>query len=108
MSILRFNITMSADGYIAGPNQSLENPLGEGGMQLHQWAIATRAFNEMHGTDGGGETGPDDDIIRETFDNLGATIMGRHMFGGGDGAWDLSWRGWWGENPPYHTPVFVV
>src|SRR5206468_2364668 len=108
MTRLRFNITMSLDGYVAGPNQSITNPLGEGGEKLHEWAFITRAFRAMHGMDGG-ETGPDDSVIAETFQNLGATIMGRHMFGGGDGPWgDNPWRGWWGENPPYHTPVFVL
>lgn len=99
---------MSADGFVAGPNQSLENPIGEGGMELHNWVFPTRAFRTMHGMGDDGETGPDDAIITETFENLGATIMGRHMFGGGSGPWDESWRGWWGENPPYHHPVFVL
>ena len=108
MSKLRFNITMSVDGYAAGPRQSLQNPLGEGGEELHGWAVGTRAFRALHGDNNGGTTGPDSDIIAETFHNIGATIMGRHMFGGGEGAWDRSWRGWWGENPPYHTPVFVL
>ncbi|HEY8180881.1 MAG TPA: dihydrofolate reductase family protein [Thermoanaerobaculia bacterium] len=108
MPILRFNITMSLDGYVAGPNQSVKDPLGEGGEKLHEWAVASRAFHKMHGTDGG-EVGPDDAIIEETFRNLGATIMGRNMFGGGHGPWGKDpWRGWWGENPPYHTPVFVL
>src|SRR5205814_8218630 len=107
MTQLRFNITMSLDGYVAGPNQSLENPLGEGGEELHNWAFPTRYFHEMQGQEGG-ETGADQDILVETFNNLGATIMGRNMFGGGTGAWDESWRGWWGENPPYHTDVFVL
>src|SRR5206468_11911318 len=93
MTRLRFNITMSLDGYVAGPNQSVTNPLGEGGEKLHQWAFVTRAFRAMHGMDGG-ETGPDDAVIAETFQDLGATIMGRHMFGGGDGPWDANpWRG---------------
>ncbi|HEY8132260.1 MAG TPA: dihydrofolate reductase family protein, partial [Thermoanaerobaculia bacterium] len=108
MTKLRFNITMSLDGYVAGPNQSVTNPLGEGGEKLHEWAFVTRAFRAMHDMDGG-ETGPDDAVIAETFQNLGATIMGRHMFGGGDAPWGKDpWRGWWGENPPYHTPVFVL
>jgi dihydrofolate reductase len=106
--MLRFNITMSLDGYVAGPNQSVTNPLGEGGERLHEWALATRSARAMHGMDGG-EGGPDDAIFRETFENLGATIMGRHMFGGSAGPWGADpWRGWWGENPPYHTPVFVL
>ena len=108
MPILRFNITMSLDGYVAGPNQSVKHPLGEGGEKLHEWAFASRAFHKMHGTDGG-EVGPDDAIITETFRNIGASIMGRNMFGGGHGPWGKDpWRGWWGENPPYHTPVFVL
>jgi dihydrofolate reductase len=107
MSKLRFQITMSLDGYVAGPNQSLENPLGEGGEQLHEWVFGLRFFREMHG-DSGGETGPDDDILRESFANIGATIMGRNMFGGGPGPWKDEWKGWWGDNPPYHTPVYVL
>lgn len=108
MTKLRFNITMSLDGYIAGPEQSLKNPLGIGGEKLHEWAVATQRFNEIHGTEGGA-TGPDNDILTEGFENIGATIMGRHMFGGGEGPWDGdSWRGWWGEEPPFHTPVFIL
>jgi dihydrofolate reductase len=108
MTKLRLNITMSLDGYVAGPNQSVENPLGEGGEQLHEWAFATRTFRAIHGMEGGA-TGHDDDIAKEYFDNIGATIMGRHMFGGGDGPWgDKPWNGWWGENPPFHMPVFVL
>ena len=108
MAILRLNITMSLDGYVAGPNQSVTHPLGEGGDQLHEWAFATRTFCAVHGMEGGA-TGPDDDIAAEYFQNIGATIMGRHMFGGGDGPWgDSPWNGWWGENPPFHMPVFVL
>ena len=98
---------MSADGYLAGPNPILEKPLGEGGEGLHKWLFATRTFCVMHGLEGG-QTGADDDVVRESFENLGATIMGRRMFDGGEGPWDPQWRGWWGENPPYHTPVFVL
>jgi dihydrofolate reductase len=108
MTKLRLNITMSLDGYVAGPNQSVSNPLGEWGEQLHEWAFATRTFRAVHGSEGGA-TGPDDDIAAEYFQNVGATIMGRHMFGGGDGAWeDNPWNGWWGDDPPFHTPVFVL
>jgi dihydrofolate reductase len=107
MTRVRFNITVSADGYVAGPDQSLANPLGEGGERLHEWAFATRAWREMQGMDGGESGTADDVVIRETFENLGATIMGRHMFAG-SGPWDPAWRGWWGENPPYHHPVFVL
>jgi dihydrofolate reductase len=100
MSLLRLNITMSLDGYVAGPNQSVAHPLGEGGEQLHDWAFATRTFRAVHGMEGGA-TGSDDDIAAEYFQNIGATIMGRHMFGGGDGPWGANpWNGWWGEDPP--------
>ena len=108
MSLLKFNITISFDGYVAGPNQSVTDPLGEGGEKLHEWAFAVRTFRERHGMEGGG-TGPDDDIAAEYFQNIGATIMGRHMFGGGDGPWGNNpWNGWWGDNPPFHMPVFVL
>jgi dihydrofolate reductase len=106
--MLKLDISMSLDGYVAGPNQSVANPLGEGGEQLHEWAVALRSFRSLHGKEGGA-TGPDDDIAAEHFHNIGATIMGRHMFGGGIGPWpDPPWNGWWGENPPFHMPVFVV
>lgn len=108
MGMLRFQITMTLDGYVAGPNQSVEHPLGEGTEQLHDWATATRAFRELHGEDGG-ETGADDDLMREAFAGVGATIMGRNMFGGGPGPWgEEPWTGWWGPNPPFHHPVFVL
>ena len=109
MSLLRFNISMSLDGYVAGPKQSVENPLGEGGEGLHTWVIATKRWRAAHGMEGGA-TGPDDDIAAEFQTNMGATIMGRHMFGGGKGRWAKKnpWRGWWGENPPFHHPVFVL
>lgn len=101
-------MTMSLDGYIAGPNQSVKNPLGEGGEALHDWAFAVRSFRKMHEMDGG-TTGTDDEIVAESLQNIGATIMGRHMFGGGDGPWgENPWTGWWGNNPPFHTPVFVL
>ena len=107
MSKLKLNLTMSLDGYVAGPNQSLENPLGEGGMRLHQWAIATHSWQEQHGGSGG-ERNVDADVVDGLLKPNGAYIMGRKMFGGGDGPWDESWRGWWGEDPPYHTPVYVL
>jgi dihydrofolate reductase len=108
MAILRCGISMSLDGYVAGPRQSPANPLGEGGELLHSWAFAVRTFREAHGMEGG-ETGADDDIARESLRNIGATIMGRHMFGPGDGPWGADpWKGWWGENPPFHAPVFVL
>ena len=108
MAKLRFGITMSLDGYVAGPNQSVTQPLGEGGERLHEWAFAVRSFRELHGLEGGA-TGTDDEVAAESLRNVGATIMGRHMFGGGDRTWgDDPWKGWWGENPPFHTPVFVL
>jgi dihydrofolate reductase len=109
MSKLRFNITMSLDGYVAGPNQSVENPLGEGASHLHDWALPTKTFRSLHGDTTGGETGINDDVLREAFENLGATIMGRYMFGPDRGPWGANpWRGWWGDNPPFHHPVFVL
>ena len=109
-SRFRFQITMTLDGYIAGPNQSLENPLGEGGDRIHEWVYDLKTFKEMHGDPGGGETGVNDDVLREAFEDVGATIMGRNMFGGYPGGWDAEnpWRGWWGENPPFHAPVYVL
>ena len=108
MQKIRLEITMSLDGCVAGPNPSAAHPLGEGGEELHKWMFAVRSFRAIHGMEGGA-TGPDDDIVAEHFENVGATIMGRHMFGGGDGRWgDNPWNGWWGENPPFHTPVFVL
>lgn len=109
MSKLRFQITMTLDGYVAGPNQSVQNPLGEGGSRIHDWAYRLRSFRELHGDTGDGEAGINDDVLREAFENIGATIMGRNMFGGGPGPWRKDpWTGWWGENPPFHTPVFVL
>jgi len=108
MARLRFQISMSLDGFIAGPNQSEENPLGEGGMQLHQWAFALEAWRRPHGQDGG-EVNASTPIVEKSLENIGATVMGRNMFGGGSGPWgDDPWDGWWGEDPPFHHPVFVV
>jgi len=107
MGIVTCQISVSLDGFVAGPNQSVDNPIGEGGMRLHEWAFATQAWNEQQGYEGG-EPNADSDVIKDVFSNIGAYIMGRKMFGGGDGAWDTSWRGWWGEDPPYHTPVYVL
>ena len=99
------NFAISLDGFGAGPNQDLDNPLGAGGRQLHQWAFATATF---HGTEGG-ETGIDDDFIKLGETNIGATVMGRNMFGPVRGPWNSSdWKGWWGDEPPYHHPVFVL
>ncbi len=109
MSKVRFQITMTLDGYVAGPNQSVANPLGEGGMRMHEWVFKLKTFRERLGLGSGGETGVNDEVVREAFANVGATIMGRNMFGGGPGPWgDGSWRGWWGEDPPFHGPVFVL
>jgi len=99
---------MSVDGYSAGPRQSLDDPLGVGGPSLMQWFFPTRTFQKMHG-DGGGEAGVDDDFAARSFVNVGAWILGRNMFGPVRGPWpDASWKGWWGEEPPYHVPVFVL
>ena len=106
---LRVNITMSLDGYVAGPEQSLEDPLGKGGEALHTWMVVTRSFREQHGSGEGGTTGLDDERAAAWNENVGAGIMGRNMFGPVRGPWgDDDWRGWWGDNPPYHYPVFVL
>jgi dihydrofolate reductase len=108
MTKLRLNLTISLDGYVAGLRQSLQNPLGEGGLELHAWAFATRTFRAMHGMEGG-EAGLDDDIAAASVANIGATIMGRNMFGPVRGPWgDEAWNGWWGDDPPFHHPVFVL
>jgi dihydrofolate reductase len=102
------SFSISIDGYGAGPSQDLENPLGVGGMALHQWAFATRTFNRVHGGDGGA-TGIDNGFAARGFENIGAWILGRNMFGPSRGPWpDDAWRGWWGDEPPYHCPVFVL
>jgi dihydrofolate reductase len=98
----------SIDGYGAGPNQTFENPLGVGGVALHEWVFPTRTFQKMFGKEGGA-AGVDDDFAARGMDNIGASILGRNMFGPIRGAWpDDAWKGWWGDNPPYHTPVFVL
>ncbi|MGZ5961004.1 MAG: dihydrofolate reductase family protein [Rhizomicrobium sp.] len=109
MSKLRVNcFSVSLDGYGAGPGQSLANPLGVGGMAVHEWAHATRTFRRMFGQEDG-ETGVDDDFAARGFADVGAWILGRNMFGPVRGAWpDENWKGWWGDNPPYHCPVFVL
>ncbi len=109
MGQLNIDITMSLDGFVAGPNQSRENPLGEGGEGLHEWAFATAGWQEAHGRSGG-ETGPEDDLAREMQARYGAEIMGRGKFGGGPGPWDRDepWNGWWGDEPPFPYPVFVL
>jgi dihydrofolate reductase len=109
MSKVRAYITTSADGFVAGPNQSLESPLGEGGGDLHDWAFKLRSFRRRHGHPGGDE-GPSDDFTEESISGVGAEIMGRNKFGGGPGPWNAAepWNGWWGEEPPFHMPVFVL
>ena len=103
------SFSVSVDGYGAGPGQSLESPLGVGGFGLHQWAVTTRTFQQKVFGKDGGATGPDDDWAAMGFENLGAWIMGRNMFGPVRGPWpDESWKGWWGDEPPYHCPVFVL
>jgi dihydrofolate reductase len=102
------SFSISLDGFGAGVDQSLSDPMGKGGMSLHGWAFATRTFREMFGQ-GGGETGVDNDFAGAGFQNIGAWIVGRNMFSPERGPWgDSDWRGWWGDNPPYHCPVFVL
>src|SRR5687767_7643001 len=100
--------TISVDGYGAGPDQSVENPLGRGGEALHEWFVPTRGFQQAYGREGG-STGVDSDFGERSMQNLGAWVMGRNMFGPIRGEWpDFEWKGWWGDNPPYHCPVFVL
>jgi dihydrofolate reductase len=109
VSTLRFKISVSLDGFVAGPHQSVDNPLGVGGMRLHEWIFPLAAWRGPHGLDGGtvNESSP---VIEESIANIGATIMGRNMFGGHPGPWakDQPWDGWWGPNPPFHHSVFVL
>lgn len=109
MSRLRFRISMSLDGFVAGPDQSVDHPLGVGGMRLHEWAFELAAFREQHGMEGG-ITNESTAVFEESFAGIGATVMGRNMFGGHPGPWDpeAPWQGWWGDNPPFHHPVFVL
>ena len=110
MPKLRINgFSISLDGYRAGPDQSLDNPLGIGGLALHEWTFATRTFQKRLFGQDGGATGTDDEFVARGFENIGAWILGRNMFGPIRGNWpDESWKGWWGDNPPYHCPVFVL
>jgi dihydrofolate reductase len=103
------SIAMSLDGYVAGPDPSLEDPLGVGGEQLHEWAYGLDVFQRMHGREGG-ETTPSSALMQEQLDRTGAYVMGRRMFSGGSGGWETDPRasGWWGEEPPFHAPVFVL
>jgi dihydrofolate reductase len=109
MSKLRFQISLSLDGFVAGPDQSLENPIGLGGMRLHDWVFPLTAWRARHGLEGG-ETTVSSAVIEESVANVGATIMGRKMFGGPPGPWDLAhpWNGWWDDAPPFQHPVFVL
>jgi dihydrofolate reductase len=103
------DISVSLDGFVAGPNQSLEEPLGEGGERLHEWVFPLKAWREPHGLEGG-ETGPGSELVEELLRNTGATVMGRRMYSGGEGPWedDPKADGWWGDDPPFHHPVFIL
>jgi dihydrofolate reductase len=108
MSKLRLNMTMSLDGFVAGPDQSEQNPLGVGGMELHQWLFPLAVFRESHG-DEGGEVNASTPVVAAWTENVGATVMGRNMFGGGPGPWgENPWNGWWGDEPPFRHPVYVL
>jgi len=109
VSKLRFQISISLDGFVAGPEQSTRNPLGIGGEDLHEWVIALAAWREAHGLEGG-EINVSSTVVEEAVRDVGATIMGRNMFGGHPGPWssERPWTGWWGKNPPFHHPVFVL
>jgi dihydrofolate reductase len=108
MGIVFVDISVSLDGFIAGPQAGREHPLGIGGEALHDWVIPTKGWREPHGLEGG-ETGADSDMIERAFAILGAVIMGRRMFGGEPGPWgDEPWEGWWGDEPPFHVPVYVL
>jgi len=111
MTMPRFflDISMSLDGFVAGPTATLEEPLGKGGERLHEWALRLASWRSQHGLEGG-ETGPDDELSRELQARVGAVVMGRRMFSGGDGPWesDPNADAWWGDDPPFHVPVFVL
>jgi dihydrofolate reductase len=109
MSKLRFKISMSLDGFVAGPSQSVQNPLGIGGGRLHEWAFQLAAFRALLGLEGG-EVNESTTVVEESLANIGATVMGRNMFGGHPGPWNAQhpWNGWWGVDPPFHHPVFVL
>jgi len=115
MARLVVDITTSVDGFVAGPNMSRGKGLGEGGDRLHEWAVATQSFQEAHGAEAEGGTGADSEIVEEVLRRPGAIVMGRNMFGGGQGSWgedeawgDEPWEGWWGDEPPFRMPVFVL
>ena len=109
MSRLRFKISMSLDGFVAGPQQSVEDPIGVGGMRLHEWVFPLSVWREMHGLSGG-EVNESSRVVEESLAGIGATVMGRNMFGGHPGPWRAGapWNGWWGQDPPFHHPVFVL
>lgn len=109
MSAFWFQMAVSLDGYVAGPNQSEQDPLGVGGMRLHEWVFELEAWRRQMGEEGG-EVNASTQVVVEAQTNVGAVVMGRNMFGGGPGPWreDPPWNGWWGDDPPYHAPVFVV
>jgi dihydrofolate reductase len=109
MSRLRFKIAMSLDGYVAGPDQSMANPLGLGGLRLHEWFFPLEVFRRLHG-EAGGAVDASTAVVAQQLENVGASIMGRNMFGGHPGPWNLQnpWNGWWGDDPPFHHPVFVL
>jgi dihydrofolate reductase len=109
MGKLTFEISMSLDGFIAGPDADEQNPLGQGGMQLHEWVLGLAAWRDPHGQKGG-DTGPDNDVMKESVASKGATIMGRRMYSGGEGSWadDPNADGWWGDDPPFGHPVFIL
>jgi hypothetical protein len=109
MSKLRFKISMSLDGFVAGPSQSVKNPLGIGGGRLHEWAFQLAVFRGLLGLEGG-EVNESTPVVEESIANIGATVMGRNMFGGHPGPWDARnpWNGWWGVNPPFHHPVMGI
>ncbi|MGH2722801.1 MAG: dihydrofolate reductase family protein [Actinomycetota bacterium] len=109
MSTTRFHLAVSLDGYVAGPDQSVENPLGVGGEDLHEWIVDLEAWRRQHGLEGG-EVNASTPVVEGLQSNVGATVMGRNMFGGGPGPWREGppWNGWWGDNPPFHTPVLVL
>jgi dihydrofolate reductase len=109
VSRLRLKISISLDGFVAGPRQSVDNPLGVGGMRLHEWVVPLRTWRAAHGEEGG-EVNASSAVVEEQLTNIGATVMGRNMFGGHPGPWNPAapWNGWWGDDPPFHHPVFVL
>ena len=109
MGKVRFDISISLDGFVAGPDQSEEEPLGVGGEDLHGWVVKVDAWRKKHDLEGG-ESNASSAVLEESQANVGASVMGRNMFGGGPGPWDEDdpWKGWWGDDPPFHTPVFVL